>query len=496
MEFEALFLEKADRQKFQMFQILTAFNAESLTVADLAARMDQSYQMTYNVFQELATDMGGILKVTPAQAKKRLMARAAFPFTVDEYRLYLMERSIAFQFIDYLLQGNRPTTDHFTAEHFISRSTLTRKTAPLRKFLQRYQLKLSVTQPALLGPEPQIRLFLGTLYWLTYHGIRWPFVSISEATIAREYRELASARREPLMALQEIQFWGLCRVRIAHGNYVRDVQLIDELFADCPLFAAPSYDPKLFFNAPADVPHAEQRFFCFLQQKTIIFTPPSRTDRALYEFFKQQNGPVWQFATGLLDHLRALSGANLSPEALAQTQVPLNVMRFACSFVIMNGDYVKLSDFFVPQEITYQQSHLRDVLADYLRNLPSTEFNRVLKRTPCVLDMLFYLFAPFLRYLHWDETVAVKVQLDANDFLNHAVLDFLDNLPIVRRVAASAPAPDLVLTTPEDAAANTRNETIFDWHVDATTTDYFELYHTVLNLYRQKLIPDRTATTK
>ena len=171
-------------------------------------------------------------------------------------------------------------------------------------------------------------------------------------------------------------------------------------------------------------------------------------------------------------------------------------MRFACSFVIMNGDYVKLSDFFVPQEITYQQSHLRDVLADYLRNLPSTEFNRVLKRTPCVLDMLFYLFAPFLRYLHWDETVAVKVQLDANDFLNHAVWDFLDNLPIVRRVAASAPAPDLVLTTPEDAAATTRNETIFDWHVDATTTDYFELYHTVLNLYRQKLIPDRTATTK
>lgn len=190
MLYEQTFLDRADLQKFQMFAAIKDTNVQTYTINTLSQHLDLSYQQGYNILQELFRDLTVLTKHPEKMKRKQISLLVDIDITVDDYHLYLLQHAIAFQFVDYIVQANHPSTDKFCRAHYISRSTLVRKTSALRNLLKRYQLKLSFSDLGFAGQESRIRLFLFAFYWIGYHGVDWPFKVLDEQKIVQEYTAL------------------------------------------------------------------------------------------------------------------------------------------------------------------------------------------------------------------------------------------------------------------------------------------------------------------
>ncbi|WP_054650245.1 helix-turn-helix domain-containing protein [Lacticaseibacillus pantheris] len=102
----------------------------------------------------------------------------------------MLQESIQFQYLDYIIQSRSANTDRFCQDHFISRSTLARKTTPLRTMLELHGIKLSFSRPGFSGSEQNIRQFLYIFYWLCFRGVEWPFTTVPQNRIAERYAQL------------------------------------------------------------------------------------------------------------------------------------------------------------------------------------------------------------------------------------------------------------------------------------------------------------------
>ncbi|WP_179394663.1 helix-turn-helix domain-containing protein [Lacticaseibacillus absianus] len=497
MRFEEIFLEKADLQKFEMFRLLASQHHDALTITDLSARMRLSYQQTYNIFQELLGDVISLTGETRAAAK-RLLIRGSLELSLDSYRCTLLGEAVAFQFMDYLAQTSQPSVDQFAADHFISHSTLLRKTTTLRKFLGQYRIKVSLTQAKFTGDEKQIRLFLQAMYWLGYRGLKWPFRAIDQQALAAQYRVLPNAATEPIRALQEQVFWAVCRTRIAHGCVVRWSAPATQLFAGYPvettLYPAPLF-PRL---TPQEL-LSESSFFEFFQHKNLRFTPITPQEDQLLNYLKRPRNPGWVVVERMMAALSAYDAEAAAP-LWEDPQLVMNMLRLATAFFVLDGNYVKQADFFASAQLTYRQTQLRALLAQAVAELPQTSgFTAFHRDQAQFVELAFFLFVPYLHRFRWGNTVKVKLVMATSDIVNGEIREFLANIHIVQILPHDAPmtGADLIVTAPDDFIAPEQvfqqtDAVTFNWYLNATETDYYLLYQQIYQLYQAKLRPTAT----
>ncbi|WP_125705444.1 helix-turn-helix domain-containing protein [Lacticaseibacillus daqingensis] len=498
MRFEELFLEKADLQKFDMFRRLVRAHNDTLTITDLSLQMNLSYQQSYNIFQELLQDVAALTGLSRATAK-RALTQGTLTLSVDRYRYTLLEDTIAFQFLDYVVQASQPRVDQFSADHYISHSTLLRKTTPLRRFLTRYRLKLSLTQAKLTGDEKQIRLFLQQVYWLAYRGLRWPFKAIDQPALVAQYQALPTAATDPILAMQEQVFWAVCRTRIAHNDILKWTDRFKQLFTGYP---TPSliYQTSQFPRLTQREVQAESDFFDFYQQKNVRFTPLTPREDALMTYLKARPHTGWSVVSRLINALNAEDATTVAP-LWADPQLVMNMLRLATSFYLMDGNYLKQADFFTTAQLVYQQTQLRDYLTAVINGLPDTPEFAPYKREAAVFSqMLSLLFVPVLNRFAQDTTVAVKLVMASSDIVHGDIREFLANIAVVTVLPADAPltAADLLITAEDDFITPHQVFTppavaTFDWYLDATETDYYLLYQRIYQLYQAKLQATGTA---
>ncbi|WP_262316682.1 helix-turn-helix domain-containing protein [Lacticaseibacillus parakribbianus] len=393
--------------------------------------------------------------------------------------------------MDYVTQSNQPSIDQFCAEHFISHSTLLRKTAPVRKFLGGFRLKLSLTQAKFTGDEKQVRLFLHAFYWLGYHGTAWPFNLIDAATVRQQYLQLASCSQDPITQLQEQVFWAVCRTRLAHGFTVKWGPDFYQLFAGMPP------QPLVYSQAgfPRLTPHAlrdESNFFEFFQAKNIRFTLMTPRESSLLSYLQGREATSWDLVARLMSFLDDYDEAAATP-LWEDPQLVMNLLRLSLAWSLMGGDYVKQADFFTTTQLSYKQRQMRDLLGDFVDQLPETPAFAPFKTDRAAfIEMLFLLFVPYLSRFKWTDRVHVALWMASTDIGNAAIRHFLQNISVVALMAPEADLgqADLIITSPDDFAnaplppgAGPR----FDWYLDATETDYYRLYQQVFRLYEQKL---------
>lgn len=501
MSYEAIFFEKSDLQKFEMFRTLTVHHSDGLSISDLAAKLSLSYQQSYNIFQELLRDLVDLTDDTRAVCKKALNGTTPLKISLDDYRTYLLQDAIAFQFIDYLVQGNRPSLDRFCAERYISRSTLMRKTIPVRNFLAEFHLKLSLTKTAFVGDEKQVRLFLQQFYWLSYHGTEWPFQAISYRQLRAQYRELPSADPDPIVAAQERVFWAICRTRLLHGHYIKLDASFARIFTHYPFPTINFYQEKAFPGLTKHILTEENAFFYFFQQKTIRFTPPSADMKPAVAFIKQADSPIWPLVKNLLAMLQTNLRDPEDPVLKNDEILQMNLLRMTAAFALMGGNYVKQPDLFPPDAITYQQTQLQTELAKFIADLPNEPAYQPYKQSAePFMRVLFYLLVPYLRRFKWDNTVKVKLVMETTDIVYRNIINFLQNLNVVELLPDNAPLTkaDLLVTSLDDfidrdqLTSDAGKMAIFNWYLDATTSDYRALFEQIAALYRAKLTRQAT----
>lgn len=263
--FNDLMLESSLQTKYELLYLLTQLTPESHPIQTIAKRSELNYQQIASFltemnrdFQELNPEQTSILEIHGR------VDLTHFLISTDDYRYYLLQHSIPFQLIRYLLNEPRPTLNQFCESHFISRSTVFRKIRPLVNFLQSYQMRLTYSPLAIHGDERAIRLTLGYLFWLGIRGIEWPF-SVDLETLQPLYDHFSV--RFPLhhsyLGRKELLFFlAVFYSRIQHHQLVDSPSKKQQFIEGQPIFTAE--DLHFFPQLTPEQRAAEANYLNFL----------------------------------------------------------------------------------------------------------------------------------------------------------------------------------------------------------------------------------------
>ncbi|WP_164848100.1 helix-turn-helix domain-containing protein [Lacticaseibacillus hulanensis] len=490
MLYEETFLDNADYQKYQMYRSLKTIDNFGFTINDLSVQMQVSYQQAYNIFRELLADIEEMTGHANKAAKKRVMSQDNFPVSVDEYRLFLLENSIQFQFVDYLVQSTSLSVDKFCQDRFISRSTLTRKTMPLRKLLADYDIKISFTQPGLVGSEQKIRLFLFIFYWLGYHGVRWPITAIHPQQLNLAYSKLPTRKSSPIAALQEVLFWGICRLRIVRGHTITSWPEYDDIFGSVEAMNTPIYTKEMFPKLSPETLASESKFFHYQQNRQLRFSTSQDSWLELYANVVSTDNPVHEYINAITDYLEQFWRQD-APVAFGDNVVLIaNMMRTVMSYYMLGGDYAKMADFFDSKRDFYPHSELYASLLAFNEELPDIPSFSAFKRSVVPMTLtLTYMLTPYLQNFTWPQIVKCRILLEHGDVNAYRVVKFLRNMSFVRIQGDSddVDEADLIITNIDDEPlfrdVDATRQTVVTWHADATDNDYFNLYLLVKRIF-------------
>ncbi|MDN4552620.1 helix-turn-helix domain-containing protein [Lacticaseibacillus paracasei] len=504
MLYEQTFLDRADLQKFQMFAAIKDTNVQTYTINTLSQHLDLSYQQGYNILQELFRDLTVLTKHPEKMKRKQISLLVDIDITVDDYHLYLLQHAIAFQFVDYIVQANHPSTDKFCRAHYISRSTLVRKTSALRNLLKRYQLKLSFSDLGFAGQESRIRLFLFAFYWIGYHGVDWPFKVLDEQKIVQEYTALPSAKKNPVDILEEVLFWAISRVRISGNHFVDGAAPFDKIFDEYSPFQYPVYTKEMFPAYDTRFMKSENDFFYFQQNRTITFLPTDATSDAFIRYLSDKKTVTTDFTKRLLAFLNAHVRPDSDFDVYHEHELVLNLARIALNNEFLGGDFMHIVDYYQPEGLPYTETKLYHTLQTFIAGLPNTPaYRRFLGKNAGFLRIINYLLAPYLRYFSETPVVQVKLVYLGHDLLNRRLVNFLDDLSVVDLLPDDAPCQeaDLVITSVDNEAAiraaapsDFKGE-VATWIIDDDDSAIFQLYMLIRRLYLGKTASARSSET-
>ncbi|BDR57289.1 helix-turn-helix domain-containing protein [Xylocopilactobacillus apis] len=501
MLFEETILEKGEYQKFLMFRVLKSFEGSNYTIIDIANEMNTSYQQTYNILQELLEDIQNFPNTDLKDLnRKKFLNTKKIPISIDMYRLFLLKQSLVFQFINYVVQGSSPNVEKFCQDHYISRSTLLRKNAALKVLLEKYKIKISYNDLSFIGDEKSIRFFIYCFYWLSYRGLEWPFETIRYYDVAQQLQLEQSELNDPIVTIRTVLFWTITRIRIIHGYHVTDMDKFDQIFPDnLNLFNSKTpFTSSNFPKVPADQLIIEAKFFNFFRLQSLVFPiMDNEISQKIYDSIKESKGPVWQLTNDFIEDLQTHLINNEDSKMIAAS-LPLqaNLMRIFFSYYIMQGDYLQFNDFYDDEQtLNYDNSVLYEIVSNFVEEKEHvSEFTPYLKAQKKIIKEMEYLLIPYLRYFKSNETVKVKLVLESSDLVTRDMMTFLNDLSFVE-IATEGDNPanaDVIITSIEDLGAlyendNLDDKIVIDWNLDATETEYFNLYQSLKKEFTKKI---------
>lgn len=230
IDYGELFLERADWLKYQLYVVLSRPYVKDVTITDLAVMMNSKYQPTYNIFQELLDDLVDLSGEPRENVRTAMLAGVDLPLSLDTYRANLVQNSLVYRLVDYVIKSPSPSASQFCDQEFVSRSTISRKLKPLNGLLKQYGLKFKLAKFAFDGNEINIRYFLFTMYWWAYRGSTWPFASVDRKQLEEEFAAITIVPDRPLTHLQQLYFLAIGHLRVGKQARIKptvSLQLLD-----------------------------------------------------------------------------------------------------------------------------------------------------------------------------------------------------------------------------------------------------------------------------
>lgn len=334
MAYEMVFLESADLLKYQLYAQLVRVADRELSITDIAREMGTKYQATYSVFQEVINDITDETGKPGKAVRKALLSPGVLPMSLDAYRAVLLKRSLIFQLLDYAMQRNDPQLSVFLDEHFISRSTMTRKLSPVNKFLKRWGLRFRLAQMRFVGPEMSVRYFLFTLYWWGYRGLEWPFDTIRHPDMRAERDALSIMGANMLSRLQDEYFLAINHLRLSKQFRLPEHRFFDHLNLWIDRYAMRRGKAK------ATVPMNTVAFFNFFQMSVPRFDSASRKPEMLAMIRQLLSTPE---TTRVVDTLAEAADTLVPP--VPDADLRLNLLRLSFGYLLLEAPFPQTQEY-------------------------------------------------------------------------------------------------------------------------------------------------------
>ncbi|WP_203624019.1 MULTISPECIES: helix-turn-helix domain-containing protein [unclassified Lacticaseibacillus] len=501
--FEDYFFDKRTTTTYQVFRLMKAHATTNFTINRLTQESGLSYSQTYNAYQEIMADVQEMYPGKPVTNTSEGFTQVAGPLTVDEYRFHLLNQSMAFRFFDYAFRTGAANVHQFCATTATSISTLRRRIAPFRRYMQGKEIRLDASTWAPDGSETQIRLLILTFYLLAYRGVGWPFSEAAFKKAKAAFDLLNQKRRGGLYTptavpnKQDLMILAIQAMRIRSGHVVSPSEQLPALFAPDDT-SRQVYSTAHFPDLSPAALECERNHYdlCRMHYVSMRETLTAQ-DQIIMERLAVPDTPVHRFAQGLLDFLLAACDPS-TPEARPENHAVLlaNLHRIAFSYLNLDGRFATRLDFLNRDANEAKKGRLPALIREYFDQLQPEAVGALAEYYSTMYLQLYTVIAPDFPELNVDHQLKVTVIVDEGTFMSRDLFTFLKGLHYVKLIPPDAQKlPDVIITTLNTngvldryySAERLARVRVINWQLAPEQDDFYNLMNTLYKVRPQML---------
>lgn len=164
MKIEVL-LDEQSSEKLSLFKVINKIEEATVSPNSLLKDLDFSYYKMKKILEEVNQEMLTLFQ-QPLLNEKGSIENFLTSHHLITYRKFLIKKSVACQFLFFLLQQKKPCLEDFLDQHYLSRASLFRKLKKTKSYLESLGLQLNISKMSLKGSESLIRLTYFQLFSL------------------------------------------------------------------------------------------------------------------------------------------------------------------------------------------------------------------------------------------------------------------------------------------------------------------------------------------
>jgi hypothetical protein len=497
MFYEELMMDPQTLIKFKLFRRMLTLQNPNHPIAQLAKEMALSYQQTFIELTEIDQDLNELnpeqLSILGRGGKLQPQNIAA---TIDEYRFYLLNKSVPFLYVLYMLNEENPTITDFCKKHDVSRSTVSRKFENLKNHLKQFQLRFTYTESNLVGDERLVRLSLFNIIWLGVRGIQWPFaVSETEAeAFVDDFATYFPISRSYLGKLELKYFAALVLLRIKKENFAKYDRRYNFLMKNNSYYDFNRLGPLLTTRTELTEKQlkGESSFIYLLSQMLPFYV--SEEDRSLKQtlaFYTNKQNPIYPLVTDFLEQMKQTYFEE-QPELLDDPVLIGNLINAAFGNYIFRQPFPNIyrllnpsMDHGLPQE--QLQKHIEEFFIIY-RATTGVEYVNDTNQEQ-IAAMFTHFLLPAYDKIRYSNRLHVGVVLEDNFLLVQSLNQFLQDLTFVQADPFDPQVMDsydLVISSNQLMKKMNPTMATYLWDYAAADSQYIDLYRTLKKHFNEK----------
>ncbi|PZL71311.1 M protein trans-acting positive regulator [Enterococcus plantarum] len=499
MLYEELMMDSGMLTKFKVFKRITQINQSDISITQLSEELSLNYQQVFIIMNEINHDLAKVISTHPSILQKAgKIDSTNLLVTIDEYRYFLLKKSVPFQFILYFLNHDSPNIDDFCQRYYVSRSTVSRKMLPLKRHVKQYNLRFTYTEANLIGDERAVRVALFDALWLGTRGTIWPFKSVPR----EEAERLAEAFSEyfPLsrtyLGSKELPYFAaifLCRTR--KKIFVSYDERYDFLMQDNPYYDFERLNKELGPRQalPPKYTKGESSFIFFLAHYAPFYTlddDPSLS-QTLHDFSIRPNS-VYELVQEFLDYAK-INIFKKEPEVLDKPVLIGNLLNIAFTFYVLRQPFPNLQKLV---ELPRKKKKADELLETKIQvffdeKVKEKEYKFIYTIKNPLVKMFKSVLLPVYDKPKHSEHLNIGVAFEHNFLLVRRIYQFLNDLGFVD----SAPYQeelneqyDLVISSSLLPRKKYPELPLYFWDLSYDEEELADLYRTLQQLFEKKNI--------
>lgn len=497
MHYEELLMDPPTLIKYKLFKKIMYLASPSYPIAQLASEMQLNYQQTVIDLTEIDQELAQL-----APKHQSILLRAGkinsqnLSCTLDDYRYYLLQSSVPFQFILYFLNEEDPSIDDFCVRYNSSRSTVSRKIENLKTYLKQFKLRFTYTEAGLTGDERLVRLALFNIVWLGAKGVVWPFPAMDEE-IAEELVE-RFAPHFPLartyIGRHELKFLAaIFYLRLKKQKYVRHDKAYNFLMKNNPYYDMSKLDDWDYFDLSPRQKKLEVCFIYFLSHMIPFYTIAD--DPALLHTLKdfaERPNPVYLLAQDYLDWAKGHFFQGYE-EVLEQPTILGNLLNIGFGYYTLKHPFPSIPDILGREQAPVRSlRELQEGSRTFLTEISGREDYRSFltpETIPLMAKSFTEILEPFFDWKKFSTKVNVGIALEHNYLLITNLQRFLAETKFATWETFNnnhLQDYDLVITSSLILSRQFPEATIFFWDHTGSEAQSISLLQQLATLVRQK----------
>lgn len=499
MLYEKLMMDSGMLTKFMLFKQITKMNQSDVSITQLSDELSLNYQQTSIIVTEINNDLTKIISTHPSILHRAgKVDSTQLLVTIDEYRYFLLKKSVPFQYILYFLNHDSPNIEDFCQRYYVSRSTVSRKMLPIKKHVKQFDLRFTYTEANLIGDERSVRVALFDALWLGTRGTAWPFKSIAledAQKLAGAFSEYFPLSRTYLGAKELTYFAAIFLCRTRKKMFVSYDTRYDFLMKNNPYYDFERLNKELGPVQALDPKHSkgESSFIFFLAHYAPFYTiddDPSLF-QTLHDFSVRPN-PVYELVQEFLVYAKE-NIFKKEPEILDKPIIIGNLLNIVFTFYVLRKPFPNLQTLVeTPHQKRKADQFLELQLYQFFdKKAQEKEYTFIYTiKKPLIHSIKSILLPSYDKPKH-SEHLKVGVAFEHNftlvrmiyQFLND--LGFVDSSPYQEELNASY---DLVISSSLLPRKKYPNLPLYFWDLSYGNKDLTDLYKTLQQLFEKKNI--------